>query len=236
MKAAADSLLELGRDPKWLGASAQLGITAVLHTWTRELAFHPHVHCIVTGGGLAEDGSRWIAAPGEFLFPVRVLAALFRRLRKSTDEKQANAEGKGGGTIQAGVEERGVPGVERGARATTWSSVPDPAPNASEMELRPLGEMELRPLAVTDATHRTSSSSSCPSGGAGGGGGGLGARPSRASRSQADSALVAASTQRIGPEQRGQVSRSALNTCRSSHAQRFLGAGSSRSPSSSSSS
>jgi hypothetical protein len=78
MKAAADSLLELGRDPKWLGAPAQLGITAVLHTWTRELAFHPHVHCIVTGGGLALDGRRWLAAPGEFLFPVRVLAALFR--------------------------------------------------------------------------------------------------------------------------------------------------------------
>jgi hypothetical protein len=78
MKAAADSLLDLGRDPKWLGAEAQLGITAVLHTWTRELVFHPHVHCIVTGGGLALDGSRWVAARGDFLFPVRVLGALFR--------------------------------------------------------------------------------------------------------------------------------------------------------------
>ena len=78
MKAAADSLLDLGRDPKWLGARAQLGITAVLHTWTRELVFHPHVHCIVTGGGLAVDGQRWIAAASEFLFPVHVLAALFR--------------------------------------------------------------------------------------------------------------------------------------------------------------
>jgi hypothetical protein len=78
MKAAADSLLDLARDPKWLGASAQLGVTAVLHTWTRELAFHPHVHCIVTGGGLARDGSRWVSAAEKFLFPVRVLAALFR--------------------------------------------------------------------------------------------------------------------------------------------------------------
>jgi len=78
MKAAADSLLDLARDPKWFGAAAQLGITAVLHTWTRELAFHPHVHCIVTGGGLALDGSRWVSAPGEFLFPGRVLGALFR--------------------------------------------------------------------------------------------------------------------------------------------------------------
>jgi hypothetical protein len=73
---AAEALLELGRDPRWLGA--QLGITSVLHTWTRELLFHPHVHCIVTGGGLSLDGERWIATRPEFLFPVRVLGKLFR--------------------------------------------------------------------------------------------------------------------------------------------------------------
>lgn len=75
--AAADALKELARDPKYLGA--EVGITAVLHTWTRELQFHPHVHCIVTGGGLSMDGERWV--PGKsaaFLFPVRVLGALFR--------------------------------------------------------------------------------------------------------------------------------------------------------------
>lgn len=75
--AAADALKELAKDPKYLGA--EVGITAVLHTWTRELLFHPHVHCIVTGGGLSPDGERWI--PGrrvDFLFPVRVLGALFR--------------------------------------------------------------------------------------------------------------------------------------------------------------
>jgi predicted Zn-ribbon and HTH transcriptional regulator len=71
---AADALLELGRDR--LGA--ELGITSVLHTWTRELQFHPHVHCIVTGGGLSLDGTRWIATRPDFLFPVRVLGALFR--------------------------------------------------------------------------------------------------------------------------------------------------------------
>lgn len=73
---AAEALLELGRDPKWLGA--ELGITSVLHTWTRDLRFHPHVHCIVTGGGLSLDGARWIATRPDFLFPVRVLGALFR--------------------------------------------------------------------------------------------------------------------------------------------------------------
>jgi hypothetical protein len=58
--AAAEALLELGRNPRWLGA--ELGLTSVLHTWTRDLRFHPHVHCIVTGGGLSLDGQRWISA------------------------------------------------------------------------------------------------------------------------------------------------------------------------------
>jgi hypothetical protein len=73
---AAKTLLELGRDPRWLGA--ELGITSVLHTWTRELLFHPHIHCIVTGGGLSLDGEHWIRTRKNFLFPVRVLGALFR--------------------------------------------------------------------------------------------------------------------------------------------------------------
>jgi hypothetical protein len=75
---ASNTLLELGRDPKFLGG--QLGLTAVLHTWTRRLEFHPHLHCIVTGGGLSPKGDRWVAARGKdrFLFPVTVLSALFR--------------------------------------------------------------------------------------------------------------------------------------------------------------
>lgn len=74
--AASQTLLALGRDPRRLGAT--LGITAVLHTWTRELQFHPHVHCLVTGGGLAGARSRWIAARRRYLLPVRVLSRLFR--------------------------------------------------------------------------------------------------------------------------------------------------------------
>jgi Putative transposase/Transposase zinc-binding domain len=74
--AAAHTLLELGRDEQRLGA--QLGVTTVLHTWTRDLRFHPHVHCIVTGGGLAPQGDRWISSRQKYLFPVRVLSSLFR--------------------------------------------------------------------------------------------------------------------------------------------------------------
>jgi Putative transposase/Transposase zinc-binding domain len=78
LRSAAQTLSALARDPKWLGAPAQLGVTAVLHTWTRDMARRPHVHCIVTGGGLALDGSRWLGAKPDFLFPVHVLGALFR--------------------------------------------------------------------------------------------------------------------------------------------------------------
>ena len=75
-EAATAFLLELGRDPRRLGA--QLGITAILHTWTRKLHYHPHLHCVVTGGGLSPDQQRWLGTPPDFLFPVHVAAALFR--------------------------------------------------------------------------------------------------------------------------------------------------------------
>ena len=75
-RAASQTLLTLGRDPRWIGA--QLGITMVLHTWTRDLRFHPHVHAIVTGGGLALDARRWVHGKARFLFPVKVLSKLFR--------------------------------------------------------------------------------------------------------------------------------------------------------------
>lgn len=58
---------------------AQLGVTAVLHTWTREMHLHPHVHCVVTAGGLSLDGQRWVATRGDYLFPVKLMGAIFRR-------------------------------------------------------------------------------------------------------------------------------------------------------------
>jgi hypothetical protein len=78
LRTTANALLELGKDPERLGV--QLGITVVLHTWTRELQFHPHVHCVITAGGLAVSGSsRWIHVTGDFLFPVRVFSRLFQK-------------------------------------------------------------------------------------------------------------------------------------------------------------
>jgi hypothetical protein len=74
---AAETLLRIAADPKHLGA--RIGATLVLHTWGSALTHHPHVHGIVPGGGLAPDGSRWIACRPGFFLPVRVLSRLFRR-------------------------------------------------------------------------------------------------------------------------------------------------------------
>lgn len=69
-------MLTLAADAKRLGA--QVGITALLHTWGQNLLFHPHLHCVVTGGGLSSDGQRWIAGKPHYFLPVRVLGKLFR--------------------------------------------------------------------------------------------------------------------------------------------------------------
>ena len=76
-KAASETLLTIAADPRHLGA--RIGLTAVLHTWGSALTHHPHLHCIVPGGGLSPDGQRWIACRPRFFLPVRVLSRLFRR-------------------------------------------------------------------------------------------------------------------------------------------------------------
>jgi hypothetical protein len=76
MRAAAETLLEVAANPKHLGA--EVGVLAVLHTWGQSLALHPHVHCVVTGGGLSPDGGRWVAGRANFFLPVRVLSRVFR--------------------------------------------------------------------------------------------------------------------------------------------------------------
>ena len=77
-KAAAETLITIAGDPKHLGA--RIGLTAVLHSWGSALTHHPHLHCIVPGGGLSRDSQRWISCRPGFFLPVRVLSRLFRRL------------------------------------------------------------------------------------------------------------------------------------------------------------
>ncbi len=77
-RAASQTLLTIAADPKHLGA--KIGVTAVLHTWGSAMTHHPHVHCIVPGGGLSPDNTEWIDCRPGFFLPVRVLSRLFRRL------------------------------------------------------------------------------------------------------------------------------------------------------------
>jgi hypothetical protein len=77
-KASSETMLTIAADPKHLGA--RIGILSVLHSWGSALNHHPHVHMIVPGGGFSLDGKRWISCRPSYLFPVKVLSALFRRL------------------------------------------------------------------------------------------------------------------------------------------------------------
>lgn len=75
-QAASQTLSKLALDPKFLGA--QIGVTMVLHTWGQNLSFHPHVHCIVPGGGLSPSGCSFVQSKKKFFIPVRVLSKVFR--------------------------------------------------------------------------------------------------------------------------------------------------------------
>lgn len=90
-RASAEALRVIAADPKHLGA--EIGFLAILHTWGQTLLHHPHVHCVVPGGGIAADHARWIACRPDFFLPVRVLSRLFRRLFL-TQLRQAFAKGE----------------------------------------------------------------------------------------------------------------------------------------------
>ncbi|NQY86204.1 MAG: transposase [Colwellia sp.] len=85
MKTAAQTLLTIAADTKYLGA--QVGVTFVLHTWGSAMTHHPHVRGIVPGGGLSLYGKQWVSCKSGFFLPVRVLSRLFRRLYLSPLEE-----------------------------------------------------------------------------------------------------------------------------------------------------
>jgi Putative transposase/Transposase zinc-binding domain len=75
-QASAETLLEIARDPRHLGA--EIGFFSVLHTWNQRLQHHPHIHCVLASGGLAPDHSRWISSHRSFFLPIKVLSRVFR--------------------------------------------------------------------------------------------------------------------------------------------------------------
>jgi len=88
-RTTAETLTTIAADPKHLGA--EIGFFAVLHSWGQNLLFHPHLHCVVPGGGLSPDGQRWISCAPNFFLPVRVLSRLFRRLFLESLQKAFDA-------------------------------------------------------------------------------------------------------------------------------------------------
>ena len=76
LRASAETLLEVARDPKHLGA--EIGFFSVLHTWSQRLSLHPHVHCVIPAGGLSLDHSHWVKSQNRFFLPLKVLSRVFR--------------------------------------------------------------------------------------------------------------------------------------------------------------
>jgi hypothetical protein len=90
-KAAWKTIQTLGADRKWLGA--KMGMIALLHTWGQNLSFHPHLHCIIPGGGFIPELKRWVFFKNrKFLFPVRVISKLFRRYFIELLKREMHAE------------------------------------------------------------------------------------------------------------------------------------------------
>jgi len=95
-QAASQTLRELAHDPQHLGA--EIGYTLLLHTWSQTLSYHPHVHGIITGGGLSPDGHRWVTTRNDFFLPVKVMSRFFRgkllaALRKAHQQGQLQCSG-----------------------------------------------------------------------------------------------------------------------------------------------
>ena len=118
-RAVADTLRTIAADSRHLGA--EIGFFAVLHTWGQTLVHHPHLHCVVPGGGLASDGSGWVACRPGFFLPVRVLSRYFRRvLLQALQDAFESGQLRFAGRLQALTDPRRFAEHLRPARETEW--------------------------------------------------------------------------------------------------------------------
>ncbi len=149
-QAASQTLLEFGRNPRWLGG--ELGITLVLHTWGQRLDQHIHVHCVVTGGALSEDGERWIPAKPGFLFPVRALSAVFRgKYLDALAQAHQGGELHFAGSTEPLADPAAFGGFLTGLKANDWVVYAKPPFAGAEQVLAYLGRYTHR---VAIANHR----------------------------------------------------------------------------------
>jgi len=114
LRSAAETVLEVAANRNHQGA--RTGVLAVLHTWGQTLQFHPHIHCVVPGGGLSADATRWIGSRPHFFLPERVLSQVFRGkflagLRAAYASRRLRLPGRYGGE---GSERIRAPGFDCG--------------------------------------------------------------------------------------------------------------------------
>ena len=118
-RAVAETLRTIAADPRHLGA--QIGFFAVLHTWGQTLVHHPHLHCVVPGGGLSPDGTQWVSCRPGFFLPVRVLSRLVRRLLlDAVCEAFETGQLHFAGTLDALTDRQPVAAQLQPARQTDW--------------------------------------------------------------------------------------------------------------------
>ena len=118
-RAVAETLRTIAADPRHLGA--EIGFFAVLHTWGQTLVHHPHLHCVIPGGGLASDGSGWVACRPGFFLPVRVLSRYFRRvLLEALRDAFQSGQLRFAGRLQSLSDPRRFADHLRPARETEW--------------------------------------------------------------------------------------------------------------------
>lgn len=159
-RTASQTLLEIAADPKHLGAS--IGFLAILHTWTQTLLHHPHLHCVVPGGGLSPDAQRWVACREGFFLPVKVLSSLFRaKFLALLDQARGRGELRFAGSTAALAEPKDWTPFLASMRKKAWVVYAKPPFGSPEQVLKYLARYthrvaisNSRIVSVTD-THLT---------------------------------------------------------------------------------
>ena len=134
-RAASQTLMEIAADPKHLGA--KVGFMAILHTWMQKLLHHPHLHCVVPGGGLSPDGTRWVACREGFFLPVKVLSALFRgKFLALLEEAAQRGELRCGGSLAPLAEPAAWASFKTRMRRKAWVVYAKPPFGSPEQVLK----------------------------------------------------------------------------------------------------
>jgi Putative transposase/Transposase zinc-binding domain len=149
-KTSAETLMEIARDPKHLGAD--IGFFSVLHSWNQKLEFHPHIHCVVPAGGLSADHTQWIATHPKFSLPVKALAKVFRgKFTDALEEAFTNGKLSFHGTLKPLGRPKAFAQLLQQTHRKKWVVYAKPPFGGPEHALRYLGRYTHR---VAISNHR----------------------------------------------------------------------------------